>query len=262
VKSENTKPYATSTTGGPAAVSYPTGIFLNNVADIAFATGRNNLYEVGVTEPTGGASFLLNDGLDGLGTVTPAMSGVTTFSGYPVAKLVGDLNGDGSSNNDLIYVPRTQSEISLVPSARPTGIVDSRTPDQIWKDLDAFISNDPYLSTRRGQYAERNGARTPWNHSVDLRLSQDIRFPGAKNDHNLQLTLDVVNFGNLLNKNWGKYYFVPNLNNQNVYLMAYRAGRAVGGIPTFSFDPLPSTPYQIDDLQSRWQMQLGLRYSF
>ena len=65
----------------------------------------------------------------------------------------------------------------------------------------------------------------------------------------------------MINKEWGKSYFVPNLNNQNVYPIQYRAGRVVGGTPTFSFDPLKTT-YQTDDLMSRWQMQAGVRINF
>jgi hypothetical protein len=175
-------------------------------------------------------------------------------SGSPYSYVYsGDLNGDGSSNNDLIYIPRTIADIKLVPSARPTGQVDTRTTDQIWADLDKFISSDVYLNSHRGQYAERNGARTPWNHRVDVRITQAIK--------NTELTFDISNVGNLLNSEWGKSYFVPNLNNQNVYPIQYRSGRVVGGTPSFSFDPIKST-YQFDDLLSRWQMQVGIRINF
>jgi hypothetical protein len=178
----------------------------------------------------------------------------TGSSGSPFSYVYsGDLNGDGSSHNDLLYVPRNIDEIKLVPSARPTGQVDTRTAQQIWADLDKFISNDPYLSSHRGEYTKRNGARTPWNHRTDVRIIQSVK--------NVDITFDITNFGNLLNKNWGKYYFVPNLNNQNVYPLQYRSGRGVNSVPTFSFDPL-STTYQTDDLMSRWQMQMGIRINF
>lgn len=178
----------------------------------------------------------------------------TGASGSPFSYVYsGDLNGDGSSHNDLLYVPRNINEISLVPSVRGTGQLDSRTPSQIWADLDKFISNDPYLSTRRGQYAERNGARTPWNHRADMRIVQSFK--------KLDVTFDVTNIGNLIHSSWGKYYFVPNLNNQNVYPIQYRSGRGVGTVPTFSFDPMKTT-YQTDDLLSRWQMQMGMRINF
>lgn len=196
-------------------------------------------------------------------TSTSASLIYTGQSGSPYSYVyTGDLNNDGSSNNDLIYIPRSPSEINLIASARPAGQPDTRTTAQIWSDLDAFISSDPYLNSHRGQSAERNGARTPWNHRADLRISQDIRLDSGKNPHNVQLSLDVLNLTNLLSSNLGKFYFVPNLNNQNVYALAYRSGRAVGGTPNFSFDPIAGKPYQVDDLQSRWQMQLGLRYSF
>jgi hypothetical protein len=183
----------------------------------------------------------------------------TGASGSPFSYVYsGDLNGDGSSHNDLIYIPRNIDEIKLVPSARPTGQVDTRTPAQIWADLDEFIRNDPYLSGHRGEYARRNGARTPWNHRVDVRITQDVTKGILKNT---QVTFDITNFGNLLNENWGKFYFVPNLNNQNVYPLQYRSGRGVNSVPTFSFDPMKNT-YQTDDLMSRWQMQMGIRVNF
>lgn len=195
-------------------------------------------------------------------TSTSATLIYTGQSGSPFSYVYsGDLNGDGSSNNDLIYIPRSATEITLVPSARPTGQTDARTAADIWNQLDQFISSEPYLNRHRGQYAERNGPRTPWNHRVDLRLSQDIKVDGSATAHTMQLTFDVINLGNLLKNSWGKYYFVPNLNNQNVYPIAYRSGRAVGAIPSFSFDPI-GTPYQVDDFQSRWQMQAGIRFSF
>jgi hypothetical protein len=196
-------------------------------------------------------------------TGTTASLVYTGQSGSPYSYVyTGDLNNDGSANNDLIYIPRSASEITLVPSARPAGQADTRTPAQLWEDLNAFITSDPYLNSHRGLVSERNGARTPWNHRVDLRVAQNVFLTQGTSPHNLQLTLDVVNLGNLLNKAWGQYYFVPNLNNQNVYALAYRSGRAVGAVPSFSFDKLAGKPYQTDDLQSRWQMQAGSRYTF
>ena len=217
------------------------------------------------------SNYDLRHRIVGTANYTHTWSGMTSTSasfvyagqsGSPYSYVYsGDLNGDGSSNNDLLYIPRSASEITLIPSARPTGQTDTRTPAEIWNQLDQFISSDAYLSSHRGQYAERNGPRTPWNHRVDLRLAQDVKLTGAPNAKVMQVTFDIINVGRLLNANWGKYYFVPNLNNQNVYPIAYRSGRAVGGTPSFSFDPI-STPYQVDDFQSRWQMQAGLRLLF
>jgi hypothetical protein len=182
-------------------------------------------------------------------------------SGTPFSYVYsGDLNGDGQSNNDLFYIPRNASEITLIPSSRPSGQTDTRTAAQIWADLDAYISSDKYLNSHRGQYAQRNGGRTPWNHRADFRLVQDV---ATQSRLPVQVTFDILNLTALMNNSWGKFYFVPNLNNQNTYIAAYRSGRAVGAAPSISFDPIPGNkPYQVDDIQSRWQMQLGLRVSF
>jgi len=124
----------------------------------------------------------------------------------------GDINNDGgsftSNSNDLIYIPRSQNEIVLVTD----GPNDRRTVDQIWGELNTFIENDDYLKEHRGEYAARNGARTPWQHRIDVRLLQDIYTKIGEKSHTIQLSVDVINFGNLLNKDWGRDYSVANGN--------------------------------------------------
>ena len=93
--------------------------------------------------------------------------------------------------------------------------------------------------------------------------------------HTLQVSFDIINFGNLLNKEWGRQYFVPNTFNSTSgfgltqttgYLDASGASGAFNPAtfnrPTFTYTPLTTKPYSIDQLASRWQGQLGLRYSF
>jgi len=74
-----------------------------------------------------------------------------------------DMNGDGASGNDLIYIPRNVGEMNFdtlkVGPAGPTQQVF--TPAQQVAAWDAYISQDPYLSTHRGEYAGRNAARRP-----------------------------------------------------------------------------------------------------
>jgi hypothetical protein len=184
-------------------------------------------------------------------TATSATLVYTGASGSPFSYVYNsDLNNDGSSNNDLIFVPSDASQINLTTNN--------------WSALDAFIKSDPYLDAHRGQYAARNGPRTPWNHRIDLRMAQDLPMIPRRGGSHMQVTLDVINFTNLLSSSWGKQYFVPNLNNQDVFSgLALVGSRANGVAPSFSFTPPPagSTPYQIDDFTSRWQMQLGVRYS-
>ena len=121
-----------------------------------------------------------------------------------------------------------------------------------------YVSSVPYLDSRRGNFTERNGGRTPWNNNVDLRLLHEFRLGGT---HTIQVSYDIFNFLNLVNNKLGYYYFAPNTFNSTASVGLSRATNPTTGDPTFTFSP-PASPYTIDQLQSRWQMQLGLRYSF
>ncbi|MEX2336720.1 MAG: carboxypeptidase regulatory-like domain-containing protein [Fulvivirga sp.] len=171
----------------------------------------------------------------------------------------GDVNNDGIFlNNDLIYVPASASEINLVPS----GPEDSRTPLEIWQQLDQFIAQDEYLDRNRGKIVPRNGGLQPWFSQVDIRLLQDGFTQIGGKQHNLQLSVDILNVGNLLNSSWGIRELVVNPNFLNF------VGYTGENEPQFSFPlqgdgtPLRHTFQEDRSIFSRWRMQLGLRYSF
>ena len=152
---------------------------------------------------------------------------------------------DSRDFTSLIYVPKDASDINLTTNN--------------WAELDAFISSDSYLNSRRGQYAERNATRGPWTNVIDLKVSQDFKYQ----DHSIQLSLDIFNFTNLVNKSWGVVNFRPS---QSQFLNFEGFQDDNPTTPEFSFDPQDATNLdQIDDsgLQSsRWQIQFGVRYSF
>ncbi|KUG09522.1 TonB-dependent receptor [Solirubrum puertoriconensis] len=188
------------------------------------------------------------------------------LSGSPIAYVYGqggrDLNNDGAFSNDLIYIPRDArdaNEIDIVKS----GTSDTRSIDEIRNQLETFIQKDPYLRSRRGQYAERFAARTPWTHQVDIRVAQDFNFMAGGKRNTLQVTFDIQNVGNLLNNEWGRQYFVAN---NAVELLRPETTGAPNVRPQFSF---PATfanngyrPYDFSAFASRWQGQLGVRYTF
>jgi hypothetical protein len=159
----------------------------------------------------------------------------------------------------LIYVPANQNEINLVDITDGSGNVITSAAEQ-WINLDNYISSDSYLSKMRGEYAQRNGARTPWNTSLDLRLSNQIYF-GKNKKQNIQLMLDIINITNLIYKKWGYQYFVPNTTNAGYSLLTVRSVNG-SGVATYQFNSQTSKPYQVDPIASRWQMQLGIRYNF
>ncbi|WP_276090549.1 TonB-dependent receptor [Pedobacter sp. JY14-1] len=172
----------------------------------------------------------------------------------------GDLNGDGANQNDLIYIPRNASEIKLVTIPAVTGNNPSPaiSPEAQWNALNAYIENDSYLRSRRGKYAERFGARGPWEHSFDARLLQDIGGLIKGTSNKLQLSVDVFNVGNLINKKWGRAYTIGNSNGATT-LINYSSSN--GGGFTFRA-PADNTIYSVDQVRSRWAAQFGVRYLF
>jgi hypothetical protein len=94
---------------------------------------------------------------------------------------------------------------------------------------------------------------------MDVRILHNIKV-GEKNNA-IQVSLDIFNFTNLFNSEWGRIYFSPNTFNSTVGLGLARANSGTATDPTYTFTK-PTATYSIDQLASRWQMQLGLRYSF
>lgn len=181
----------------------------------------------------------------------------TAAAGSPYTyTYAGDLNRDGSATNDLFFVPKDRTQINLVDIKDAAGKIVT-TADEQWTQLDNYIKNDAYLTAHRGRFTERNGARTPWNAQTDIRLTQSIRFGKQL----IQLSLDIINTGNLINADWGKQTFVANTLNSS-YQIATVAS-VTNDVATFRFnDPKGQKPYQIDPIASKWQGQLGVRWLF
>ncbi|MEH6536606.1 MAG: carboxypeptidase regulatory-like domain-containing protein [Psychroserpens sp.] len=162
----------------------------------------------------------------------------------------GDINGDGSGINDLLYVP-TSSEIQQMEFS-------GTNPNEQRAAFDMYISQDDYLSERRGQYTERYGAKAPWRSRWDIKILQDYRIKvGADKYNTIQLSLDILNLGNLLNSDWG---IVQQPNSiQPIGIDSIDANN----IPTYTFNPNLTETFNYDSsLASRWQAQFGLRYIF
>ena len=189
-----------------------------------------------------------------------------------------DFNRDGQTN-DLIYIPNSPSEITFVDQTYGSGssavlYTAKQQSDLFFK----YIEQDKYLSSRKGQYAERNGAKMPWRNQVDFKLVQDVftKIGGKRNT--LQFTWDVFNFGNLLNKNWGTFKSV----NASAILVPRNGTQVTGAAtgtnhpalstsgtakPLFSLAadrnvPVTSTYRDNNSISSTYYMQFGLRYIF
>ncbi len=181
----------------------------------------------------------------------------------------GDVNGDGISYNDLMFVPANASQIVFANQSSSTvnGVTytDTRSSAEMWNQLNTFIQNHSYLKNMRGQFAERNGFVLPWTHKVDMNFTQDIKFMTGKTKHTLRFTADIYNLTNLLNKDWGVLYN-PTTSNP----LGYKGLSTDGKTPIYYFnyqDITKKIPYSYDhtpssSIASRWQLQIGVRYLF
>ncbi|MEW6702628.1 MAG: carboxypeptidase regulatory-like domain-containing protein [Bacteroidota bacterium] len=169
----------------------------------------------------------------------------------------GDVNGDGSGSNDLIYIPRNQSEINFDPYTDANGNLISA--QQQWNAFNAFIEQDNYLKNNRGKIAERFGAINPWFSNIDLRILQDFSFFMGSQKHTFQLSVDVLNVANLLNSNWGVRQVANSAATSPLELVRFNSQ----GAPVFKFSGNAKQTFINDPGPlSRWQMQVGVRYLF
>ena len=175
-----------------------------------------------------------------------------------------------SANTNLIYVPRNQSEILLTT----TNAGDVRTTQQIWDQLNTYIEQDSYLSTRRGQYAERGAALLPWVNLLNFRALQDFYVKTGNSRNTIQVSLEVFNVLNFLKSDWGivKSTARTNILNFAGYETPNTAtgttGRPIYTFATNADNTALSNSYVNNQnvfngtTTSRWQLQLGLRYIF
>jgi Carboxypeptidase regulatory-like domain len=195
---------------------------------------------------------------------------VTAFynghDGLPYTWLIdGDMNGDGIFQ-DPAYIPLVND---------PNVSYGSATADQI-AAFNAYISNNPYLQSQRGQIAGRNETRMPWVNQLDVSFQQEL--PGLFKDHKSIVRLDIYNFLNMLNNDWGLTKQVDgfdtrylarlggiNPDGTYVYDLGTPADPATGEEANPSWQDL--TTYDADSrnpsrLVSRWSVLLTLRYEF
>ncbi len=191
------------------------------------------------------------------------------MSGTPVTYTVNsDVNGDAVIGNDPIYIPRNAAdanEMRIGTGAGNAFAVNSAAA----ADFERFIATQDCLNSQRGQIMERNSCRSPWQNRFDLSVRQSL--PRVRGQ-SLTVQLDIINFANLLNKNWGNIALPnlsPNFPQQNILTLRQRpTGAAVTDERAngYEFDSrlrtgaaMQRNPNQTRDF---YQMQLTLRYAF
>ena len=163
-----------------------------------------------------------------------------------------DMNGDGV-NNDLMYIYAKGSDINWKSDAEASA-----------KAYDAFVAQDSYLRRHKGQYAEAYAARAPWVNRFDFRWAHNFTFKTGRQVHNFQLSMDILNIGNMINSNWGVYQ--NNNISKNSRILKYE-GLNSNNEPTFSLvkngaDYVSKSYDYVVNATQCWQIQFGLKYMF
>jgi len=189
-------------------------------------------------------------------------------SGQPYSLLLGgDPNKDGSSNNDLLFIPNDYIPCPATATGAPstagpcrTSGASAVTQNPLDRSVgDAFLQSVG-LGNVHGVILKRNILSPPWTRRLDFHY--ELGLPQVFRTRVL-LQADVLNLLNMFNKNWGVEKFVSN--------GTYMAFTYSGQDPTTS-KPVyresssgrltPGNQFSTANLASRWQGRLGLRVNF
>jgi hypothetical protein len=163
----------------------------------------------------------------------------------------GDLNKDGTSGHELMYIPKSKSELLWATDA----------------DADAyfaFAKQDPYLSKHAGEFAGRNAAHEPFYSRIDVRLLQDIKINVKGTQNKIQISADVINFANMLNSSWGLNKGLISNANSPLTVVGKDATTGMLKVSTrkIGTDYIKTAFQDPTSVSGTWGLQLGLRYIF
>lgn len=155
-----------------------------------------------------------------------------------------DANGDGRLN-DLLYIPKGPGDVVFGSAAEEAAF---------W----AFVNSNEYLRSHAGQVAERNRVRGSWVNQFDVHVSQEL--PGFWKGHKAEIALDILNIGNLINKDWGRIEETPFPGMRGV--VEYGGIDPGTGKYVYRFNTPDKVLVYDDKGVSRWAAQVSFRYRF
>ena len=177
----------------------------------------------------------------------------TGNSGSPFNVYInGDVNGD-NGYNDLMYIP-TDGEIDAMLAAGMFNATSAYSAEQQASNLKQWLANEYYLQDHRGEYYDRNAANEKWENRLDMHIDHKFGFKWGRQIKYFQIGFDVINFTNLLNKNWGATLSQSGYNYYSP--LAFSKGK---------YQFLHDADYDMrsySDYYSRWRMQLTAKFIF
>jgi hypothetical protein len=159
---------------------------------------------------------------------------------------INDMNGDGIGGNDLMYIP-------AAPGSNEVIFRGGATEEARFFEI---VNANAALAAAKGGVVGRNNSFAPWVNNIDVRFSQEM--PGFMKGHKTTFTLDVLNFGNLLNKRWGRVDEIGFPSNRSfVNFNGLENGRYV-----YSLGSVEDFTTRQASGESQWAVQATLRYEF
>lgn len=168
-----------------------------------------------------------------------------------------------SGYNELMYVPTQQEilEMAWVPfhnGIRPIGSVEQAEAMEQW------IQTQPYLSKRRGQFAERNGGQLPFGWQCDIKLEREYSLEGLGLRGNVRFSLEILNLAALLFRGAGRKWVMPADRYPGIEVLGFRDENTL--VPLYQCDPdkIFREPASEDGhfrtgQLSRWLIQPGIK---
>jgi len=260
-----------------AKAAYSYGVARNSVdgGSIASGTwtdnkisGNPNLPGDGYSGNTAGHRLFLattvRRNLLRVGTSTFSLFSQYQTGGNSSYVMSGDLNGDGSTSNDLIYIPRDKSEMNFQQFTSGTGAAAvTFTSAQQADAWEKFIQQDEYLRTHRGQYAERGGVFMPMVFRSDFAFAQELSRNIDGRHNGLEIRIDIINVGNLLNHHWGIGQTFLTTSPLVISGSPVDAGgKAIYRLRSINNQLIDHTYQPTVGLSDVYRFQLGLRYNF
>lgn len=190
------------------------------------------------------------------------------YTGYNQGRMSytyqNDMNGDGNTS-DLMYIPKSKTDITFIDITGTAPVTAQEQLDAFWN----YLESDPYLSANKGKYAERFGKLEPWYNNFDFKFAQEVFTGiGESGRGTLEITLDVLNAGNMISKDWGSYKTFGITNGyDNIQLIktaGFQNGTPVYQLNAASIDAFNKNAKFVSDVTigSTWGMMLGVKFKF
>jgi len=198
----------------------------------------------------------------------------SAYSGARNSYICGsDLNGDGNSSNDLLYIPSSVSDfvwgtMEKNPDTGKDVFVENAAAGEAFMQ---FVNNDKYLKSCKGGYTQAYAAVSPWVHNIDLRVAEDFAFKIGNTTHNFQLSASIDNLLNMFNSSWGvpKISVYQSSNSGTIAPISYQGiddatgkmkmavNKVNGEFPTQNY-----VNYNYSDYGQCWRILFGIKYFF